>query len=56
MKYEGRKAHRKNKHWKEVWVDEVESKFKSRDIEVINECQNAELKVKNKFLIEHAIQ
>ena len=46
LRKEGRKDYSKNKHWKEGWFDEVESKFKRRDIEVINKYQNIELKTK----------
>ena len=37
-------------------VDEIKSKFKSRDVQVTYEHQNAELKTKNKLLMEHAIE
>ena len=36
--------------------DELESKFDSRDIEVTNGHQNIELKIKNKLLMEYAIE
>ena len=34
-------------------MDELESKFKSREIEVINEHHNVEIRTKNKLLMEH---
>ena len=30
--------------------------FKSRDIKVMNECQNVKLKTENKLLTEHALE
>ena len=36
IRKEGRKLHSNNKYWKEGWVDDLESKFKSGEIEVMN--------------------
>ena len=44
----------KVKRWKEGWVEEVESKFSSREIETFHEGKNVEIRTKNKFLIEHS--
>ena len=38
---EGRKVHIKYEYWKEGWIDEVESKFTSRYIKVMNDCKNS---------------
>ena len=58
MTKERRKVHSKHRHWKEGWVDEFESKFKNRDVELMNEDQTLELKTDNKLLmwngLEHA--
>ena len=41
-----------NEHWKERWVDEIECKFNSREIDLLNEHQNVEIRPKNKLLME----
>ena len=38
LRKEERRLFSNNEHWKEEWVDEIESKFKGREIEVLNEC------------------
>ena len=49
-----RREERHVKCWKEGWVEEVESKLSSREIDISNEGQNAEIITKNQFLMEHA--
>ena len=53
---EGRKVNSTIRHWKEGWADEIESKFSRRCVSVMNECQKAEVKTKNKLMMEHAIE
>ena len=40
--------------WKEGWIEEVEDKFSSRNIEILNEGKNIELNTKNKLIMEYA--
>ena len=53
---EGLKMHSKEKHCKEGWVDEVESKLKSRDGEIINDDRKVEIKTTSKLLMEFSLE
>ena len=48
-----RKKERRNdrqvKHWKEGWVEQVEIKFSSREIEMLHEGKNVEICTKISF-------
>ena len=49
-----RREDKQEKYWKEGWIEEVEYKFSSRNIETLNEGKNIENNTKNKLLMEHA--
>ena len=40
--------------WKKGWIEEVEDKIISRNVEITNEGNAFELNTKNKLIIEHA--
>ena len=40
--------------WKEGWIEEVEEKIISRNIEFKNDCNDFELNAKNKLIMEYA--
>ena len=42
------------KHWKGGWIEELERKIRSREIEIINEGEKVEIRTTNKFLMAHA--
>ena len=48
--------HSENEHCKEGWINEVERKFKIREIEAMNDDQKVEIKTENKSLMEHALE
>ena len=43
-----------HKNWKEGLVEEVERKFSSREIDMLNEGWNVEIRANNKFLMKNA--
>ena len=48
-----RREDKQEKCWKEGWIEEVECKFSSRNIEILNEGKNREINTKNKLLMEY---
>ena len=49
-----RRIENQEKYWKEGWIEEVEGKISSRNIEILNEGKKIEFKTKNKLIMEHA--
>lgn len=43
-------------YWKNGWVEDVNTKLESRDMKLVNDCKNKEVKMKNRSIMEWAIE
>ena len=52
MRKKGRKRHMRLKHCNEGWIEEVENKINSRDVEILNAEGKVEMTTKNKMIMD----
>ena len=53
---EGRNRHANKKYWNEGWIEEVENKINSREIEISNYDRKVEMKTKNKMTMDFSVE